>query len=270
MNLKNILWVRNTGKIVPDAPIADNLLGLKLGGGGVITTATGNPVSIITSKAQNAISTILSFGASTEGISEINLNGCGKNLLSKSFGQWSTIPNTLSECYFIKAGTYIFSFGSTDATSWRFGVRMKDENGNDLSTAEYRPNQYMSYNPSVHGWYWGTNISQKSFVLTIVRDCYIRIVFGSGDTTSSTVFDEAQLEFGTTATTYEPYTQGANITVNLGDTFFNGGTVDLENGELTADGNTYSITPQTVALLEGNNTLWTDGDEISITYKAKK
>jgi hypothetical protein len=33
---------------------------------------------------------------------------------------------------------------------------------------------------------------------------------------------------------------------------------------------TITLTPQTVALLKGNNTLWTDGDEISITYKAKK
>jgi hypothetical protein len=30
------------------------------------------------------------------------------------------------------------------------------------------------------------------------------------------------------------------------------------------------LTPQTVALLAGNNTLWTDGDNIEITYKAKK
>ena len=30
------------------------------------------------------------------------------------------------------------------------------------------------------------------------------------------------------------------------------------------------LTPQTVALLAGNNTIWTDGDEVSVTYKAKK
>jgi hypothetical protein len=29
---------------------------------------------------------------------------------------------------------------------------------------------------------------------------------------------------------------------------------------------TYNLTPQTVALLKGNNTLWTDGDSIKITY----
>jgi hypothetical protein len=33
---------------------------------------------------------------------------------------------------------------------------------------------------------------------------------------------------------------------------------------------TITLTPQTVALLKGNNTLWTDGDEVSVTYKAKK
>ena len=29
------------------------------------------------------------------------------------------------------------------------------------------------------------------------------------------------------------------------------------------------LTPQTVALFAGNNTLWTEGDEVSITYKAR-
>lgn len=34
MNLKNILFVRNTGNIIPKAPITENLFGMKLSGGG--------------------------------------------------------------------------------------------------------------------------------------------------------------------------------------------------------------------------------------------
>ena len=37
-----------------------------------------------------------------------------------------------------------------------------------------------------------------------------------------------------------------------------------------AEPQTVSLTPSEVALLAGANTLWTDGDEISITYKAKR
>jgi hypothetical protein len=49
----------------------------------------------------------------------------------------------------------------------------------------------------------------------------------------------------------------------------------LEDNPITVVANlaeplTYNLTPQTVALLKVNNTLWTDGDSIEITYKAKK
>ena len=61
MNIRDVLYMRNTGKLRPRASIQDKLLARKLGSGGVITTATGNPISIVTNRAQNAISTIRLF-----------------------------------------------------------------------------------------------------------------------------------------------------------------------------------------------------------------
>ena len=110
--------------------------------------------------------------------------------------------------------------------------------------------------------------------------------------------------------TFEPYTQGANNTISLGGTYYGftidvergvlrstwGYIAEYDGEELSgrwiSDRDVYSpntsptigaevvyelteplelpLTPQTVTLLAGNNTLWTDGDEITITYKAKR
>lgn len=63
MNIRDVLYMRNTRKLRPRASIQDKLLGKKLydENSGIITTATGNPISIVTNRAQNAISTIRLF-----------------------------------------------------------------------------------------------------------------------------------------------------------------------------------------------------------------
>lgn len=386
---RDILLMRKTGKVVSDSSMFDKRLGSYLNDrdyGGIITTATGNPISIITNKAQNAISTILSYSPRQSGSgdpspinicpivpwTEANLTGAGKNILAKSFSQWQTIPDTLSECFFIKAGTYSFSFlNNSSATTWRLGMRMKDSEGNDLSDSAYRPNDSMNFNSTAKAWYWRSADSTTNTLFTIVKDCYIRVCFGGGDSEQTTVFNDVQLELGSTATTYEPYTQGANNTISLGGTYY-GFSIDVERGVLrssraiailngtenwilldavgkfyvdnatqnaiqqnpdellylcnkyifrgtgasrstsiTSDKSVYGqlqynrvwiydssfttlealkasladtplqfvypitpielpLTPQTVALLAGNNTIWTDGDEVSVTYTAKR
>lgn len=59
----NVLYTSKMGIIVPEAKIGDNLYGKKFydAHSGEITTATGNPVSIVTNKAQDSISTLLSY-----------------------------------------------------------------------------------------------------------------------------------------------------------------------------------------------------------------
>ena len=163
------------------------------------------------------------------GWTEANVTRTGKNLLAKPFDYLANIPKTLENFFFIKAGTYQFSFDTITATSWRIGILMKDADGNNLSDNKYRPYIWMSWNAGNQCWIEGGNGTNKSLQITIAEDCYIRLAFGIGDTTSSTVATGAQLELGSTATSYEPYTgnqisvtfpssagtvYGANVTVN--------------------------------------------------------
>lgn len=384
MNIRDVLYMRNTGKLRPRASIQDKLLARKLGGSGVITTATGNPVSIITNKAQNAISTILSYSPRQsgsgdpspinirpiEGWTEANLFGCGKNLFSnigliqidgKILNDNGDEVNATNSAYTepltdVKPNTtYILSgdlseWGSGTAGGYR--VYFYDRNGNFISrSANLKTTSGAVISP-----------------FTTPSDC-VKIAYQYQRVNNYPKFDTIQLEVGTTATTYEPYTQGANNTISLGGTYY-GFTVDVERGVLRSDGvlmtldgtnenwtlsgsgdsrffrlnlieggyvtqeglcdqfvrtairtdntdvgfnvalsqdyyhlrfrpngiSTMSIddwktmlanqpvhviiyksepleipiTPQTVALLAGANTLWCDGDEVSVTYKAKK
>lgn len=313
MNIYDVLYSMNTGNATPKARPFDNLLGQALSGEGFITTATGNPVSIVTNKAQNAISTILSFSPKQsgsgdpspqnirpiEGWTEANLFGCGKNLFDKDSCEisrghitedGSIATNILGYMHTdtytaIKGGgTYIFSGEIASATA-RNAVAFYDGGKNFISR----------YTPSTGGGATFTAPNNAE---------YIRFnLFAPYDTNT------IQLELGSTATDYEPYTQGATITESLGGTYY-GFEIDVEMGVLRnewdyiaeydgeelpgrwiSDRDVYSpntsptigsevayelatpleipLTPQTVALLSGNNTLWTDGDSLSVTYKAR-
>lgn len=76
-----------------------------------------------------------------------------------------------------------------------------------------------------------------------------------------------QLEVGSTATDYEPYT-ATTLTIPFPQTIY-GGYVDLVKGEVVEEidsegqqitPNSYSITPQTIRTLKGLNSIWSDAN----------
>ena len=143
----------------------------------------------------------------------------GKNLLAKPFA-FRPVPSQFSDCFFIKAGTYTFNFDSIGtATSWRFGISMFDKDGNELSANKYIPHNNTAWVASVKMWYWGVDVSVKTITLTFVEDCYTRIWFGSGNTSSDMVATGAQLELGSTATDYEAYS-GTTVAISFGQTVY--------------------------------------------------
>lgn len=154
------------------------------------------------------------------------VNRCGKNFLAKPFVYNAQIDKTISNCFYLKAGTYNFSFKNSTATSWRLGVVLIDENGEYLSATQYMPSPYMSYNTTVNAWIDGSNNVTKTKNINIVKSCYVRMTFLLGDTTAETTFTDVLLEFGNTQTAYEPY-----------------------------NGNTYNINWQSVAGTVGNGTI---------------
>jgi hypothetical protein len=258
--------VRNTGKIVPDAPIADNLLGLKLGGGGVITTAKGNPVSIITSKAQNAISTILSFSPKQSGSGDPSptnirpIEGWTEANLGVN-SETPTITISLGGTYYgfnvdLENGTVtvthkLYTFDGSDDEHWTLAA-----------TGTNRIFRYMTAFPEgikkagVNTYI--SNIAKKTTVINNIENSGYEFWYFR---TTAQSTNNRQLLVGTPVAdvdmTLEEFKQMLANTPMI---------ICAELGEPI----TYPLTPQTVTLLKGNNTLWTDGDSLSVTYKAKK
>lgn len=158
----------------------------------------------------------------------------GKNLLALPFAYYRNAATSIENYFFIKAGTYIFRFAESNADSWRYIVRLKDKNGDDLSDNAHNPSETISYRSSVKGYTNGTNTTQKSIVLTIVEDCFIRLLFWNTGSTETT-FSECQLETGSTASQYAEYAgQSYPVTFPDGQTVY-GGTLDAVNGVLKVD-----------------------------------
>lgn len=74
-----------------------------------------------------------------------------------------------------------------------------------------------------------------------------------------------QVEAGSTHTEYANYV-GEEKTISLGTTLYAGGTLDVTTGELTIGGSTTQLAPTEITLYEGENTLWSDAGDLSMTY----
>lgn len=165
------------------------------------------------------------------GWTQAKVTRTGKNLLEKPFS-FRPVPVKFSDCFFIKAGTYRFSFSSIGtATKWRLCVAEFDASGNALSDNAHKPNPGLGWAASAQAWYGGVDTTSKATTLNFIEDCYIRIQFGSGNTSGSMTSVGAQLEVGTTETEYEPYS-GTTLTIDLDGTIY-GGTLDVTTGVLT-------------------------------------
>ena len=213
---------------------------------------------------------LVTIPADPTGYTGITLTKCGKNLLSKSVDYFASIPATLNEYFLIKAGTYTFSISSVlNATSWRFNLRMKDKNGNNLSDTAHQPNNSFVWNGTVEGWINGTNTTATTVTFNIVEDCYIRITFSTGDTTAQTVFNDPILAVGNVATSYEAY-KAMSYPVSFGSTITDGAEVDLLNGLVkvnTTPESYISITPSVIRTYKGVNNIFSDVGSTALTYR---
>lgn len=90
-----------------------------------------------------------------------------------------------------------------------------------------------------------------------------------------TIIDSIQIELGSTATAYEPYTATAS-TINLGGTIY-GGSVDITSGTVTStkaqDGTDLpdpvvtTIDPTIINTLKGVNNIWADTGDTAVEFK---
>lgn len=130
----------------------------------------------------------------------------GLNLLALPFVNYTNVSTDLTNYFFIKAGTYTFSFGTGTASSWRFIVRLKDLDGNEISDSQHNPSDTLAYRDTLNGYANGGNTTAKELVLNIAEDCYIRILHCMTASPQTDTFNDCKLEEGSTATEYQPYT----------------------------------------------------------------
>jgi hypothetical protein len=169
------------------------------------------------------------------GWDECNVSVCGKNLFDepsfKDLSKWksdlfpygdfstdnvnkgfllNTIPNK----------TYSISFGFTaDTTPNHTYLYLCRAKGNNSERVEYLTSVNYHTNHV-------TFTTEKGYIY------YLRVnVVNASSFVPNMTF--AQLELGSTATTYEPY-NGTTITIQLGDTYY-GGKLDVVSGKLTVD-----------------------------------
>ncbi|MBP5668849.1 MAG: hypothetical protein J6X14_00890 [Lachnospiraceae bacterium] len=361
MNIRDILFMNFTGKRIPTAGIGDILFAETFDATGAETTISGNPLRFVTRKAQKAISTKITMfpiqaGSGDpsptnirpiSGRTSVSLDGCGKNIFNEStifHGHYSSTDGSLIENEIYRtaiidnlpAGTYTFSTTLLNARLLRYWT-----NGENTFI----------------------NLDAQNYTVTTTVKSKFMICWRNASSTEITEEFNTQIEVGSTATTYEPYTPNTAmpLTIQFGETVY-GGTLDVEKGELTVDKvllqnastnwgfsnnvfvkelydydediiplcniynpkssaasvsqaynkgdkticlksgtapriyirddfydnkedfmraisgiqivyalatpTTISLTPEQVQLLKGANTLWTDGDEIELTYKA--
>lgn len=252
MNLKNILWARNTGAIVPDAPIADNLFGLKLSGGsGVITTATGNPVSIVTNKAQNALDLQIAFSPKQSG------SGTPSPDNIRPIVPWTSLTLTKNgtDTSYLLGGSYYG--GTLDVVTGELTVTH--------AIKTYKGSSGEVWNYSERGG------NRRVFIVldeakASATDFWANIASGGAD---SSYPDPWKMR--TNSNTRPSLIIGVDNTISSADDW----KALLANTNMIvvyplAEPITVSLTPAEVALLAGNNTLATDGDSLSVTYMAKK
>lgn len=222
-------------------------------GGTVEVTTTGNPISMSDAVAHNAIRTIMSYSPKQsgtgdpspqnirpiEGWTEANLSGCGKNIVdlqNVSFdkpswytGGWTkasinanngiTQQRTFLQggaggfLINLKKGIYTFSSDLITGATHRLGAYYSVDG---ITSITLLSNIAMSIsNSRVY----------TTFTLPVDTTLLLRPTIYDGENPYD--IDNIQIELGATATAYEPYTQGANITESLGDTYY-GFMVDVE------------------------------------------
>ena len=191
MNVRNFLYMKLTGKVLPFANIEDILLAQKLGE--AIKTITGNPLNFLTKKAQKAISTKISFAPIQDlhGYDYPWPAGGGKNIFNKD----SSNIETNKRIAVSTGGTYDSNgYSVSDYIPIELAERysLTISSGFTSYYAGYDANKQYISTPT-NTWNSGT-----SKILSATGYAYVRFDFKTSD------IDAVQFEKGY-ASAYAPY-----------------------------------------------------------------
>lgn len=218
----------------------------------IVGTAEGNPITITDGgncNARKLIATLSPTQAGSgdpsptnvrpiSGVSTLNVNRTGKNIAPFVDNVVSSASNlTLSATS--DGGIHISGTPSRDYAELTSNISIYIPSGTTITLSRSVAKNYRFYihityaDGSTYDFIVGRD--ETSATLTLSKDVVSFIAYLSILSTS-TNYDETiypQLEFGSSATTYEPY-QGTTLSLSLGSTVY-GGSVDLNTGVLTVD-----------------------------------
>ena len=256
------------------------------GGGGGLTTLTGSIVSF-TAKKTKAIDSLVVTIASESGVTGANVNHVGKNLLDLTVYDGGSYNPTVGSTQFnltksadanqfTDNGDGTFSISLT--TNWSYRTIICPIKG--LQQIGF------SANISCVGGSWSIGYLNKDFVVTYkfnntnaskafheagwypgADDEYLFIVFTNRSAGAMTItITNPQVEVGTEITSYEAFSgtvYSASWQTKAGA--ITNGTYDFISGVLKSNGNSYQLTGQSISTLEGENNIWADIGDVSVT-----
>lgn len=136
----------------------------------------------------------------------------------------------------LKGGvTYMFSFESANGTNWRFLMRLKDKQGNAITTG-VTAGGYMSYRSDYSGFFSGANNSLKQVPITCTQDAEMEIRIFQGDLVVGSKVEGCCLIEGNTYKGYKPYMTPSSLplpSVSLYSAGTSRDELDLAQGKLT-------------------------------------
>lgn len=267
MNIRDVLYMRNTGKLRPRASIQDKLLARKLSGGGSHEkTIDFTPViSVSDAKAGNALDYQCKVTAVQSGTGDPSPSNI-RSITGWTGAQISVNGSTVSVSWQSEAGT-VYG-GVLDATNGTLTVT------HTISTIdENRGFRFLTDNKV-----WRTNPLQEDFEIAgaegVVCNQYAKAPNrGSSNLVASSNADLTFCTLNTSASNKTIYVHDERF-INEDDpvTALKAWLAEhpIYYVQELAEPITYTITPTEIALLEGANTLWSDTGDSSMTYIAKK
>lgn len=211
----------------------------------------------------------VALSASLDGYSSVDVVQTGKNFLDDTLsnleqgsinGSTGNNENANNRVRTINAIPFPYdkiasSYTWTIPSGCKVAIRPFDKDGNFVQL----PSWALAFITQLPTDLIGQGITQMKFVLAKTDNSAI--------TPSDIANIGFQIEVGSTATAYEPYTAPTVSTVNLGRTIY-GGTADVVNGTGTDEnGDDFTFEPVEISSRLGNNTMWSDEGDTEVTYR---
>lgn len=239
----------DTGGGKTGTPTSDQLIDcqIKISNGASISNKVFYPMIRLSTESDATFAPYTNY-ASTSGRTEVNLDGCGKNLLpmtvdgiksanpNRTWTGNSTVIDDITFTILTDSDNNVTGIKANGIASGNAQLFIKKAIG--LTSGDYIINGAISSNKRMF-FYDGTSWyddhgSGKNFTISSQTTQEVAIFITNGQTTSNEIFYPMIRLATETDPTFEPYTKSNDLTLSFGQTVY-GGQLDVEKGELVVD-----------------------------------